>query len=80
MQHLGQEIAVTAGGLQETRVDALGFLFHHVEHGIHFARPRVYLAVVGNALFRFDLRGQADSFLAKGRGRRSPEFSCLGVR
>ncbi len=50
-EHLGEKVAIAAGGLEEPRVDALGLLFHHVEHGVDLALVRENLAVLLDALF-----------------------------
>lgn len=54
-QNLYQEIAIATSRLQKTGVEPLGLRLHQVEHGIHLARIGEDLAMVGHALFRFDL-------------------------
>jgi hypothetical protein len=49
-QHLGEEVAVAARGLEEPGVDALRLLPHHVEHGVDLALVREHLAVLLDAL------------------------------
>jgi hypothetical protein len=49
-QHLCEEVAVAARGLQKARVDALGLLLHHVEHGVDLALVGEHLAVLLHAL------------------------------
>ncbi len=45
-QDLGQEVAVTARGLQEAALDALGLLLDHVQHGVHLALAGKHLSVL----------------------------------
>lgn len=61
VQHLRQEVAVVACGLEEARLDVLGLLLDHVEHGVDLALVGEDLPVVLHSLARFDL-------LSHGRG------------
>jgi hypothetical protein len=62
LQHPDKKVAAAAGRLQETGVDALGFILDEVEHRIDHPRRSEYLSVIGNALSGLDqAHGQWDS-------------------
>lgn len=50
-QHLHEEVAVAACGLEETRVDTLGLLLHHVEHRVDFTLVGEDLSVLPGHAF-----------------------------
>ena len=54
-ENFNEEVAVTASGLQETGIDAFRLRLHKVEHGVHFARIREYLAVSRHPFLGLDL-------------------------
>ena len=44
-QNLYQEIAVAAGGLQETGINTLGLVLDQIEHSVHLARGGKHFAM-----------------------------------
>ena len=50
-----KEIAVAAGRLEETAVEAVRLVLHKVEHGVYLAWICEHLAMVGNTLATLDL-------------------------
>lgn len=54
-ENLDEEVAVAAGGFQETGVNPFRLRLHKVEHRVHFAGIREYLAVSRHPLLGLDL-------------------------
>mgnify|MGYP006954686152 FL=1 len=54
-ENLDEEVAVAASGFQETGVNPFRLLLHKVEHRVHFAGIREYLAVSRHPLLGLDL-------------------------
>ena len=50
-----EEVAVAAGGLEESAVEPEGLVAHKVEHGVHLAGIGEHFAVVSHPLAAFDL-------------------------
>lgn len=54
-ENLDEEVAVAASGFQETGVNPFRLCLHKVEHRVHFAGIREYLAVSRHPLLGLDL-------------------------
>jgi hypothetical protein len=54
-EDLNEEVAVAAGGLEETAVEPERLVTHQVEHGIHLAGIGEHLTMVSHPLAAFDL-------------------------
>jgi len=54
-QDLHEEIAAPARRFQKARVNALGFVFHKIEHRLYHPRRGKDFPMLGNALFGPDV-------------------------
>ena len=52
---VAEEVAVAAGGLEESAVEPERLVAHEVEHSVHLARIGEHLAMVSHPLAAFDL-------------------------
>jgi hypothetical protein len=50
-----EKISVSVGRFQKSAVNAIGFLFHQIQHGIYFTLIREDFAMIGYSLFGDDL-------------------------